>query len=68
MRLPLEEIRLTDSDRTVFTVCPNCNKTGLGLKAANYYSMAYSKKQWARKPKCDNCHTDMQFKYEVETE
>lgn len=62
------EIRLTVSDRTVFAVCPNCNRTGKGLKAANFYSMAYTKRQWARQPKCENCGTDMQFSYEVITD
>lgn len=64
----VNEIRLTDSDRTVFSVCPKCNAGGLGQKAPRYFSMAYSRKQWARKPKCENCGTDMQFSYEVKTD
>ena len=59
------DIRLSDSDRTVFAICPQCNKSGLGQKVPRYFSMAYSRKQWVRKPKCDNCDTPMQFKYEV---
>lgn len=62
----MQEVRLTGSDRTMFAICPKCNKSGLGLKAPRYFSMAYTRKQWARKPKCDNCDTEMQFKYEVE--
>ena len=61
----MTDIRLTDQDRTVFAVCLSCNKSALGMKAPQYYSMAYTRKQWARAPKCENCHTDMQFKYEV---
>lgn len=64
----MNDIRLSDSDRTVFAVCPNCNKTGKGVKAPNYYSMAYTKRQWARGPECENCHTAMQFTYEVKTD
>ena len=64
----MSDIRLSDSDRTKFAICPNCNKSGLGLKAPNFYSMAYSKKQWARNPVCENCQTPMQFKYEVKTD
>jgi hypothetical protein len=64
----MNEPTLSDSDRTIFSVCPNCNKTGRGLKAPDYFSMAYTKKQWARKPKCDNCETEMEFKYEVKTD
>jgi len=30
--------------------------------------MAYTKRQWARQPKCENCDTEMQFKYEVKTD
>lgn len=63
----MQEVRLTDSDRTIFATCPVCNRTGLGLKAPRYFSMAYTRKQWERAPVCDNCHTTMQFKYEVKT-
>lgn len=64
----MREVRLTESDRTVFAGCPKCNVSGNGMKAAKYYSMAYSRKQWARGPQCDNCGTDMQFKYEVKVD
>jgi DNA-directed RNA polymerase subunit M/transcription elongation factor TFIIS len=64
----MKEVRLTDSDRTMFATCPECNKTGLGLKAPRYFSMAYSRKQWRRKPVCDNCGAKMVLRYEVEVE
>lgn len=64
----MQEISLSDSDRTMFAVCPKCNRTGRGRLAANYYSMAYTKRQWERKPQCENCGTDMQLKYEVKVD
>ena len=64
----MREVRLTDSDRTIFATCPECNKTGLGRKAPRYFSMAYNKKQWEGIPTCDNCGTEMKFRYEVKGE
>ena len=61
----MSEIRLSESDRTVFAVCPNCNKTGLGRNAPDYYSMAYSRKQWSRGQQCENCKSTMEKVYEV---
>ena len=63
----MKEVSLSDSDRTVFSICPNCNKTGRGMKAPNYFSMAYTKRQWAKQPKCDNCETEMVMVYEIKT-
>ena len=64
----MKQIRLTDSDRTIFAVCPKCNVSGLGMKAPRYFSMAYTRRQWKRGPVCDNCGTSMQYKYEVGNE
>lgn len=61
----MKEVRLTDSDRTIFAVCPICNQSGVGRKAPKYFSMAYNKRQWDKGPVCENCQTPMQFKYEV---
>lgn len=61
----MKEVRLTDSDRTIFAICPVCNKTGLGRKAPRYYSMAYTVKQWRREPRCVQCGTLMEKQYEV---
>ena len=64
----MQEVRLTDSDRTIFAICPVCNRSGLGLKAPKYFSMAYTRKQWKRNPVCDQCGTAMEYKYEVKTD
>lgn len=64
----MREVELTDSDRTIFAICPVCNRTGKGTKAPNFFSMAYTKRQWRRGPVCDNCESPMQFKYEVKTD
>lgn len=61
----MEQLRLSDSDRTIFAICPKCNVTGRGVKAANFYSMAYTRRQWAKEPECENCHTKMEYRYEV---
>lgn len=52
----------------MFSHCPSCNKYGKGVKAAMFYSMAYTKRQWVRKPECENCGTIMQLDYEVKTD
>jgi len=64
----MQEVRLTDSDRTIFAICPVCNRSGLGIKAPKYFSMAYAKRQWEKNPVCDNCKTQMEKKYEIEVE
>lgn len=64
----MKEIRLSDSDRTMFARCSECNRTGLGTKAPMFFSMAYTRKQWAREPECDNCHTKMQLVHEVKVD
>jgi len=64
----VKTIELTRADRTMFAECPKCNKHELGHNVGNIYCMAYSKAQWARSPKCENCHTDMQLLYEVKTD
>jgi uncharacterized protein (DUF983 family) len=64
----MKEVSLNEADRTIFSVCPKCNRTGKGRLAPNYYSMAYTKRQWATGPKCENCGTSMQFVHEVRTD
>jgi hypothetical protein len=64
----MSEVSLSDSDRTIFSICPNCNKKGKGVPVGNIYSMAYTRRQWQRNPKCENCNTDMQFIYEVKVD
>lgn len=54
-----------EDDFRFWAKCPKCCKTGLGVVMGDYYSCAYTRKQWARSPKCVNCDTDMQFIYEV---
>lgn len=61
----MNEITLNDSDRTVFAVCPKCCKKGRGVVMGQYYSMAYTRRQWARNPQCENCNTAMEYRYEV---
>lgn len=63
-----KEIVLSESDRTKFAKCLVCCKTGIGVKVGDYFSMAYSAKQWARQPVCDNCGTAMTLIYEVKTD
>lgn len=62
----MSEIRLSDSDRTIFAVCKSCNSGGKGKPAPNYFSMAYTKYQWRKTPTCDNCGTKMEMIYEVD--
>lgn len=64
----MRETSLSESDRTVFAKCPKCCRTGKGTLAPNFYSMAYTKRQWKRSPTCENCGTVMKYLYEVETD
>jgi hypothetical protein len=61
----MNEITLNESDRTFFAKCPVCCKTGKGVPVGDYYCMAYTRRQWSRNPKCENCETPMRFLYEI---
>lgn len=45
--------------------CPVCCRTGTGVPVGDYYSRAYTERQWKRSPVCENCGTSMRFLYEV---
>lgn len=45
--------------------CEPCCRTGRGVKVGNYFSRAYTERQWNRGPVCDNCSTPMTLLYEV---
>ena len=54
-----------EDDFRFWAKCPNCCRTGTGVLVGNYYSCAYTRKQWGQSPVCVNCSTSMQLLYEV---
>lgn len=61
----MNDITLNESDRTIFAVCPRCCRKGKGVIFGDVFCMAYTKRQWARKPVCPNCGSHMEVKHEV---
>lgn len=72
----MNEVVLDDSDPTVFAKCPKCCASYTGKVQGDYFAKAYPRRKWGRIIRCpdcnqahaqvcENCHTDMQFIYEV---
>lgn len=61
----MNDVTLNESDRTVFATCPTCCRKGRGVVFGDVFCMAYTVRQWSRKPACENCGTKMEKKYEV---
>lgn len=59
------DIKLTHEDPTVFAKCPNCGRTGKGVKAGRYYGRAFTVHRWKRRPKCENCKAVLVKLFEV---
>lgn len=54
-----------EDDFRFWAKCPRCCRTGKGVVMGDYYSCAYTRKQWRQEPRCVNCNTVMQLIYEM---
>jgi hypothetical protein len=62
----MSKVALGPEDPTIFAKCPNCTKTGIGVKVGDYFSKAFTARRWKKSPACDNCNTTLVKIYEVE--
>lgn len=60
-----KEVTLTASDPTMFSRCPKCNVSGLGVPLGDINCKAYTKREWRQNHDCENCGTQMVLLYEV---
>ena len=65
--MPGEVIALNSEDPTIFAKCPNCCKSGRGVKVGNYFSKAYTERRWKKGQVCENCETPLVVVFTVET-
>lgn len=62
------KVSLGPEDPTVFAKCPNCSKTGTGVKIGDIFGKAYTARRWKREPVCENCDGKLVKLFEVGAE